>query len=73
MEGSEMYKNLEANARRFYVSNDLLSRGSSDNLETLPLGSIIVKLLGKINADYDTFKKKEKDLLPPDGNSFLTF
>lgn len=68
MEGSKLFRELESNAARFFVSNNM--RSKDQQLDNLSAGSIVVKLLSNIDADYESFKKKEKQLSPPDGEFF---
>lgn len=72
MEGSKLFLELETNARRFFVSNQLLSSRKGNSIdEHLSIGSIIVKLMSKVDADYEAFKKMEKILSPPDDEKWM--
>ncbi|KAG7178032.1 ecdysoneless-like [Homarus americanus] len=70
LEGSVLYKDLEERARQFFVSHILSGESSEDN-DVLSAGSIIIKLLGKINVDYEFYRERATRLVPPDDDSWL--
>lgn len=70
LEGSKLYKDLEERARQFFITN-ILSGASSEDNDVLSAGAIIIKLLGKVNVDYEFYKERATRLVPPDDDSWL--
>lgn len=67
LEGSKLYKELEDRARQFFVTNMMSSKGSEESEDMLSAGAIIIKLLGKVNVDYEFYKERATRLVPADG------
>lgn len=45
------------------------SKGSEESEDMLSAGAIIIKLLGKVNVDYEFYKERSTRLVPADGQS----
>ncbi|XP_069980538.1 protein ecdysoneless homolog isoform X1 [Penaeus vannamei] len=71
LEGSKLYKELEDRARQFFVTNMMSSKGSEESEDMLSAGAIIIKLLGKVNVDYEFYKERATRLVPADDDSWL--
>lgn len=70
LEGSKLYKDLEERAQQFFVTN-ILSGDSSEDNDVLSAGAVIVKLLAKVNVDYEFYKERATRLVPPEDDSWL--
>ncbi|XP_071534112.1 protein ecdysoneless homolog isoform X2 [Panulirus ornatus] len=70
LEGSKLYKDLEERAHQFFVTH-ILSGDSSEDNDVLSAGAIVLKLLGKINVDYEFYKERSTRLVPADDDSWL--
>lgn len=66
LEGSKLYKDLEENARRYFTSHVLPGQANQDG-DDLTLGAMVVKLLAKVNVDYEFYKERSTRLVPADG------
>lgn len=69
LEGSKLFKELEDRARQFFVTNMVSSKGSEESEDMLSAGAIIIKLLGKVNVDYEFYKERATRLVHADGQS----
>lgn len=71
LEGSKLYQELEERAQQFFITNMMAGDGSNDN-DILSAGAVIIKLLSKINVDYDFYKERGTRLVPADDDSWLS-
>ncbi|XP_037784120.1 protein ecdysoneless homolog [Penaeus monodon] len=71
LEGSKLFKELEDRARQFFVTNMVSSKGSEESEDMLSAGAIIIKLLGKVNVDYEFYKERATRLVHADDDSWL--
>ncbi|KAK7013624.1 hypothetical protein SK128_026431 [Halocaridina rubra] len=70
LEGSNLYKELEDRARQFFVAN-MMSGDSTSGEDVLSAGSVIIKLMSKINVDHDFYKERATRLVPADDDNWL--
>lgn len=68
LEGSQLYKELEDRAQQFFITNMMSGDGSHDALSA---GAVIIKLLSKVNIDYEFYKERATRLVPADDDSWL--
>ncbi|XP_050692112.1 protein ecdysoneless homolog, partial [Eriocheir sinensis] len=70
LEGSQLYKALEDNARQYFESHVVSGQASQDG-EDLTVGAMVVKLLSKVNMDHEFYKERSTRLIPADDDSWL--
>ncbi|KAK8378482.1 hypothetical protein O3P69_011179 [Scylla paramamosain] len=70
LEGSQLYRDLEQNARQYFQSHVVQGQGSQDG-DDLTLGAMVVKLLSKVNVDHEFYKERSTRLVPPDDDGWL--
>ena len=68
MEGSQLYKDLEQNARQYFESHVVQGQGSPDG-DDLTLGAMVVRLVSKVNVDHEFYKERSTRLVAADGEA----
>ena len=54
------------------MNNMISSNNEVDGTDALSMGSVVVKLLSKVNVDHEFFKERQSRLHPADGNFHIS-